>query len=194
MRGSGRTTKRLWRWRSNPLRRPDDIIEAWIVLAMWAVFAVGGAVSGLLTAHAAAEGFAHQRAERHSARAVLLSAVPPAVPAVKGPGSRARAKVRWTAPDGTTHDGYAQVERGLRAGARTTVWQDDQGALTTEPTGPAEAAAEAVLFGVAAVFTVSGVTFGAGAAVRSRLDQRRFAEWGREWDLVGPQWGGRKAG
>lgn len=76
MRGSGRTTKRLWRWRSNPLRRADDTIEAWIILAMWAVLAVGGGVAGLLTAHAAAEGFAHQRAERHSARAVLLSAVP----------------------------------------------------------------------------------------------------------------------
>lgn len=196
MRGSGRTTKRLWRWRwrSNPLRRHEDILEAWVVLAMWAVLVVGGAVAGLVTAHAAAEEFAHQRAERHSVRAVLLSAAPQAVPAIRGTGNRVLAKVRWTAPDGTGRSGYTRVHSGLEPGARLTVWQDDRGNLTTEPTGPAKGAAEAVLFGLAAVAGVAGVTFGAGAAVRVRLDQRRLAQWGREWELVGPQWGGRKAG
>jgi len=32
--------KRLWRLRSNPLRRHDDIVEAWIVLVVWAVVLV----------------------------------------------------------------------------------------------------------------------------------------------------------
>lgn len=194
MRGSSRTTKRLWRWRSSPLRRHDDIIEAWIVLAMWVVISVGGAAAGLVTAHAAAEECAHQRAERHSAQAVLLGAVPQDVPAVKGTGNRMLAKVRWTAPDGTTRTGYTRVSTGLHTGSRLTVWQDGRGALATEPTGPAEAAAEAVLFGAAAALAVCGATLGAGAAVRWRLDQRRYAQWGKEWDLVGPQWGGRKAG
>ncbi|MFF4505070.1 hypothetical protein [Streptomyces sp. NPDC001401] len=193
MRSSG-TRKRLWRWRSNPLRRSDDIVEAWIVLAIWAVIAVGGTIAGLVTAHAAAEEFAQQRAARHSVQAVLLSVVPQDVPAVRETAHRTLAKVRWTAPDGTTRSGYTRVSTGLQAGSRLAVWQDDGGALTTEPTGPAASAAEAVLFGAAAALAFSGATFGAGAAVRWRLDQRRFAQWGREWDLVGPQWGGRKAG
>ncbi|MGQ4388659.1 Rv1733c family protein [Streptomyces sp. SAS_270] len=194
MHGSSRTTKRLWRWRRNPLRRHDDIAEAWIVLAMWVVIAVGGAIAGLVTAHAAAEEFAHQRAERHSVQAVLLSAVPQDAPTVKASGNRVLAKVRWTSPDGTARSGYTRVSAGLQAGSRLTVWQDDRGVLTTKPTGPTEATAEAVLFGAAAALAVSGATLGAGAAVRWRLDQRRFAQWGREWDLVGPQWGGSKAG
>lgn len=41
MHGSRCTRKRFWRWRSNPLRRHDDIVEAWIVLAVWAVIAIG---------------------------------------------------------------------------------------------------------------------------------------------------------
>lgn len=27
---------RFWRWRSNPLRRHDDIVEAWLVPTVWA--------------------------------------------------------------------------------------------------------------------------------------------------------------
>ncbi|WP_406320363.1 hypothetical protein [Streptomyces sp. NBC_00519] len=194
MRGSTGKRKRLWRWRSNPLRRHDDIVEAWMVLAMWVVITVGGAIAGLVTAHAADEEFAHQRAERHSVQAIMVSAVPHDGPAVKGTGHRTLAKVRWTAPDGVTRTGYTRVSTGLQAGSRVTVWQDRRGALTTEPTGPAVAAAEAVLFGAAAALAVCCATLGAGAAVRWQLDRRRFDQWGEEWDLVGPQWGGHKAG
>ena len=34
MRKAKRTSQRWWRWRSNPLRRHTDIVEAWIVLAV----------------------------------------------------------------------------------------------------------------------------------------------------------------
>ncbi|MGN5377661.1 hypothetical protein ACQ4WX_07880 [Streptomyces lasalocidi] len=39
------TPVRLWRWRSNPLRRHSDVIEAWIILATWVFALLCGAVA-----------------------------------------------------------------------------------------------------------------------------------------------------
>ncbi|MFE6828454.1 hypothetical protein [Streptomyces sp. NPDC057690] len=181
--------KRLWRWRSNPLRRRDDIVEAWIVLAVWAVFAVGGTLAGLLTAHAADEVFDRQRSERQSVRAVLLDDVPLGAPAVGGTSDRRTTTVRWTAADGSTRTGRTLVDGGLEAGSGVTVWQDGRGRLTTAPPSTTEAAIESSFLGVAAAAGLAGLVFGAGAAARWRLDRRRVEEWGRQWDQVGPRWG-----
>lgn len=64
MRAGGRAKKWLWRWRANPLRRKDDVLEAWLVLAVWALISVGGTLAGVFTARAAYDVFAQQRAER----------------------------------------------------------------------------------------------------------------------------------
>ena len=183
------TRKRLWRWRTNPLRRRDDIVEAWVVLAVWAVVLVGGTLAGLATAHAAEEVFARQRAERHSVRAVLRADVP-ASAATTG-GTRALARISWTAPDGTARADKTLVDKGQKAGAEIVVWLDGRGDLATEPPSPTEAAIEAGVLGTAAALGLAGTAFGAGAFVRWRLDRRRFDQWGREWDLVGPRWGHR---
>ncbi|MFF7047259.1 hypothetical protein ACFY94_02655 [Streptomyces griseorubiginosus] len=185
--GSRGTKSRLWRWRSNPLRRHDDVVEAWIVLVMWTVVVVGGVIAGLVTAHAAHEVFARERAERHSVAAVLLTDVPQTPSAARGT-DRALAKVSWTAEDGVTRTGQTMVGTGLHSGSTVTVWLDARGALTTEPTGPTEAAAESALFGFAAAAALSGLAFGAGALLRWELDRRRLAQWAKEWDLVGPRW------
>ncbi|MGY4742219.1 Rv1733c family protein [Streptomyces sp. ATMOS53] len=181
--------KRLWRWRSNPLRRHDDIVEAWIVLAVWAVFAVGGTVAGLVTAHAADEVFAQQRAERQSVRAVLLNDVPLTATAVGGTSDRRLTTVRWTASDGSARTGRTRVDTGLKAGSRVTVWQDGHGRLTAAPLSSMQAAIESGFLGVAAAAGLAGLVFGTGAVLRWRLDRRRVDRWGREWDLVGPRWG-----
>ncbi|WP_340384407.1 hypothetical protein U5640_41620 [Streptomyces sp. SS7] len=183
--------KRLWRWRSNPLRRHDDIVEAWIVLAVWAVFVVGGTVAGLVTAHAADEVFAQQRAERQSVRAVLLDDVPLAAAVVAGTSGQRTATVRWTASDGSTRTGRTLVHTGLDAGSRVTVWQDGHGRLTPAPPNSTEAAIESGFLGVAAAAGLAGLVFATGAVLRWRLDRRRVDGWGREWDLVGPRWGHR---
>ncbi|MFD5814285.1 hypothetical protein [Streptomyces sp. NPDC127038] len=181
--------KRLWRWHSNSLRRRDDIVEAWIVLAVWAVFAVGGSVAGLVTARAADETFAAQRAEREPVRAVVLHDVPLNAPAIGGAYGRRTAAVRWVASDGSTRTGRTEVDVGLKAGSRVTVWQDGHGRLATAPQSPAEAAVESDFLGVAAAAGLALPVFGAGAVVRWQLDRRRLDEWGREWDQVGPRWG-----
>ncbi|CAM5566520.1 Rv1733c family protein [Streptomyces aurantiogriseus] len=181
--------KRLWRWRNNPLRRRHDILEAWIMLAVWAVTAVGGTVAGLVTAYAADEVFARQRAERHSVRAVLLNDVPRNVPADGATSDKTSARVRWTDPDGSAHTDTTLVDTGLNAGSRIVVWTDGRGEITAEPPSPTEAAVEAGTLATAAALAFAGLAFGTGTLARWGLDRRRIDQWGREWDLVGPQWG-----
>jgi hypothetical protein len=187
MNGS-RTKKFLWRWQDNPLRRHDDVVEAWIVLVVWIVVLVGGTVVGLVTARVAGDVFARQRAERHSAAAVLVNDVPASATA-GGTSARVMSKIRWTAPDGVSRTGKSLVVSGQQAGAKVAVWLDASGALTNEPPNAMEASLEASLLGFAAGVALAGTAFGAGAVARWELDRRRVDEWGREWDLVGPRWG-----
>ncbi|MEW2120777.1 hypothetical protein AB0945_37650 [Streptomyces sp. NPDC005474] len=186
---SAKARKRLWRWRNNPLRRRDDIVEAWIVLAVWAVVAVGGTVAGLMTAHAARDVFAHQRADRQTVRAVLLNDVPRSALATAGGTDRRMTSVSWTTPEGATRTGRTLVNTGLDAGAHVTVWQDGQGRLTAAPPTTKEATMESGFLGTAAAASFAGLAFGTGAVVRWRLERRRIDQWGREWELVGPRWG-----
>ena len=39
------------------------------------------------------------------------------------------AKVRWSAPDGSTRTGRAEVDTGAKAGSAATVWNDSEGRL-----------------------------------------------------------------
>ncbi|MGW2648906.1 Rv1733c family protein [Streptomyces sp. NPDC001393] len=182
----------LWRWRCNPLRRREDVVEAWLVLAVWMLVVVAGAVAGVLTARAAGDVFAAQRAHRHPVRAVLLADPPHGAASAWPADGLVRARVRWSAPDGTPRTGDTLVGSGLRAGARVAAWQDDHGSLTpAKPTNPTEGAIEAGVFGVAAALAAAAPVYGAGALGRLWLDRRRMARWEREWDLVEPRWGHR---
>ncbi|KAB1139865.1 hypothetical protein F7R91_38295 [Streptomyces luteolifulvus] len=187
-----RTKNRLWRWRNNPLRRPEDVLEAWVVLAVWVLIAVGGTLAGVLTAHAADDVFAQQRAERSAVRAVLLTDIPQGAEASAGSsGGRTTAKVRWTTPDGSTRTGTTLVDAAQQAGSTVKVWTNRQGDLTTEPPSQAVANIDAALLGTAAALALSGLAVGVGRVVRRRLDRRRIDRWGTQWDLIGPLWGHR---
>ncbi|MFF4507351.1 hypothetical protein [Streptomyces sp. NPDC001401] len=185
MRAGRRGKKWLWRWRANPLRRRDDVLEACLVLAVWALIAVGGTLAGVLTARAADDVFAQQRAEHTPVRAVLLTDAPRAVTK----GYRALVKVRWTVADGSTRTGKTLVDGGRKAGSTLALWTDPQGNLTTQPPSRTDAAVEAGFLGAGSALAVTGMAFGAGGAARWWLDRRRIDQWGTEWDLVGPRWG-----
>ncbi|MEU6379838.1 hypothetical protein [Streptomyces sp. NPDC046909] len=184
-----RTRQWLWQWRSNPLRRREDLVEAWIVLAVWTVVVLGGTLVGLVTARAADESFARLRSERHAVPAVLIESTVRAVASTEGvQDNLVRAKVRWTTSDGSPHTGRALVDSGRKAGSTVTVWFDDEGQLVNPPPTAAHASAQAGLLGLSAAFALSGLVYGAGRAARWRLDRRRVDEWGSEWDRVEPQW------
>ncbi|MFH9861171.1 hypothetical protein [Streptomyces sp. NPDC017202] len=186
MRGS-RGVGMPWRRRDDPLRRHEDVVEAWIMLVLWTVVLVGGTLAGFVTAHAAVQASARERAERHPVTAVVLADVPRATTDV-GNVYRVRAEVRWTAPDGTSRTGRTPVSRGTGAGARITVWQNDRGTLTPQPTGATEGTVEAAFFGTGAALAVAVAALGVGALARWRLDQGRLARWAAEWELIGPRW------
>ncbi|MFF8475673.1 hypothetical protein [Streptomyces sp. NPDC015414] len=186
--GRGRTRVLLWRWRRNPLRRRDDVLEAWFLLAVWVLVVVGGTLVGLVTARAAGESFGRQRAERTPVTAVLLDDAPRT--AIAGPGDdRTSARVRWTAPDGTRHSGGTLVPGGLRAGSAVEIWLDAWGRPSSAPPTSGEATAESALLGVSAALALTGAAFGVRCAGRWWLDRRRIEEWDREWALLGPRWG-----
>ncbi|NGO44864.1 hypothetical protein [Streptomyces ureilyticus] len=100
-----------------------------------------------MTAHTADNVFARQQAEKHSIRAVLVDYVPLTVwRAVTS--DQVRAKVRWTAADGSTRTGTTLVDAGHRAGSDVVVWADGQGGLTPpRPASSGETAARVVLIG-----------------------------------------------
>ncbi|MFJ4201148.1 hypothetical protein ACIP2Y_16160 [Streptomyces sviceus] len=55
---AGRGRKWWWRWRSNALRRREDVLEAWLVPAVRVLVAV--------------DDFAQRRSDRTPVRAVLI--------------------------------------------------------------------------------------------------------------------------
>ncbi|MFF4536010.1 DUF3592 domain-containing protein [Streptomyces aureus] len=189
-RGAEGARQWCWRWRRNPLRRRDDVFEAWIVLVVWTVMVLGGALAGLVTARAADESFTRLRQDRHAVPAVLAGGTGSAVPAGESAVyDRVRATVRWRAADGKPRVGSALVPSGHKAGTRVTIWLDPQGRPTTPPPTRSAAATESTLLGLGAAVALGGLVFGAGGLARWRLDQRRYARWEREWERLGPQWG-----
>ncbi|MEU0787965.1 hypothetical protein ABZ341_41355 [Streptomyces sp. NPDC006173] len=179
-----------WRWRRNPLRRRDDVLEAWIVLIVWTVILLGGALAGLMTARAAEESFDRLRNDRHPVPAVLVDSTGSTVPSGEGSGyEQVRAAVRWTAPDGSPRTDRALVDAGHKAGSHVVIWMNGKGQLTGAPPTTGAAATEAGLLGAGAAVALGGVALAVGGFARWRLDQRRYDRWAREWERLGPQWG-----
>ncbi|MFE7896898.1 hypothetical protein ACFU3E_05005 [Streptomyces sp. NPDC057424] len=196
IRGRNATGVRLWRWRSNPLRRRSDRAEALIVLVAWILAALGGVITGLAAAGAVDRSLARERAESQAVQAVLTEQAPKAPQVTKegSGGDTVRATVRWTDPDGSRHTGRAEVEPAAAAGTRTTVWTDRTGELVDAPLAPAEAMVQASGTGVLAGAGAGTAVWVCGRLVRMRLDRRRLAEWDAEWERVGPQWRKRMTG
>ncbi|MGW7296935.1 Rv1733c family protein [Streptomyces sp. NPDC054829] len=179
---------RLWRWRYNPLRRREDIVEGWVVLAVWLLMLVGGTVLGLATARNSVDAFDEQRADRRPTHAVLQADVPESAKSVGAASDLAMGTVRWTTDDGTTHTDETLVDRGSKAGTEVVVWVDGTGELATEPPDRTEAVVEAAVLGTGAGLALAGAVYGTGKVIRWRLERRRVARWGQEWELVEPEW------
>lgn len=187
---------RLWRWRSNPLRRRSDRVEAWIVLVTWVVAVLGGVITGVFTAGAVSQSFVLRRAEAHAVSAVLTEDAPrtPPVTADGTGGDTVWAAARWTGVDGRAHTGRSEVEPAAEAGTRVTVWTGRTGELVARPPAPAESTLQAAAAGALAALGAGGTAWAGGRLARSRLDRRRLADWEAEWQRVGPQWRKRMTG
>ena len=178
--------KVFWRWRHNPLRRPSDTAEAWIVLATWIIALAGGVLAGQAAATAMQDSLVARRATL-SAVSAVLTADADRMP-VTTAGGAVWAKVRWTALDGSTHTGLTRVEPATKAGSTVTVWTDHRGELVSSPPSATEARLQSELAGALVAFGTGGAVVGCSWAVRLRLDRRRLRDWETEWAQVDPQW------
>ncbi|AZP15410.1 hypothetical protein ACIGMX_40820 [Streptomyces aquilus] len=180
---------RLWRWRSNPLRRRTDVVEAWLLLGLWCLAAAGGAVVGMVTAHGVEQSLDDRRAQRHPVSAVLTQDASDEAVKATSSDDYAWAKVRWTAADGSSRTGLARVEPGIKAGSVTRIWLDRHGNLAPAPVSDEEAELQGVVLGAATAVFVCVVALPLGWVLHERVDRRRMAQWDSEWAKVGPQWG-----
>ncbi|MFF4505079.1 hypothetical protein [Streptomyces sp. NPDC001401] len=191
MRKARRAKVMGWRWRSNPLRRHSDVVEAWIVLLAWAVATVGAVLAGVVGAQAAQRAVEHDRAGRRPVSAVLVKTVP-------GDGrdvvtgmryDRVRATVRWSDGKGTVRTGTTDVKPTAKPGSAVSVWTDGHGRLVSAPVNSVEATTRVVLAGTGVALATGLVVLGGGLLVRLRVQRRATERWGAEWERVGRQWG-----
>ncbi|MCX5059649.1 hypothetical protein OG895_00335 [Streptomyces sp. NBC_00201] len=180
-----------WRWRSNPLRRRSDLLEAWIVLAAWAVATLGAVAAGVVVAQAAQRTVERDRAERRPVTAVLIRTVPDSGrDVVTGARyDRVLAKVRWTDGRGTVRTGSTEVKPATRSGSAVAAWTDGRGHLVTPPVSSTEAATRAVLAGTGVAAVTGALVLVGGRLMRIRVEHRATEQWGAEWERVGRRWG-----
>ncbi|MFE2265042.1 Rv1733c family protein [Streptomyces griseosporeus] len=182
----------LWRWRRNPLRRRADRVEAWVVLAAWAVTVLAGVLAGLVTARTVEQGLAQERAEWRPAAAHLTESAPGrAADRPEDAGERVWAEVAWTAPDGSPRSGQVRVSPGTGAGTAVTVWTDHRGRLVSPPASASQAELRSTLIGGLGGLSAAAVPFAAGRALRRRLEERRLDLWDLAWARFDPLWRGR---
>jgi hypothetical protein len=186
-------TRRLW-FDHNPLRRRSDVIEAWLLPAVVAVFLVlGPLLVGAASAWVRNESVAAQQAQRswHRVTAVLLQAVPGPLMSDNGANSWVTwTPALWTA-GGRPQVGQVPAESGTSAGSKVPVWLDRAGNVQTPPLTAGQARDRAILAAVVAL-TALAVFLAALAMIgRWLLDRRRLAGWATAWLSVGPQWSRR---
>ncbi|MDT0441384.1 Rv1733c family protein [Streptomyces johnsoniae] len=178
---------RWWRWRNNPLRRRNDLFQAWVGLLLAVAvgvatpltgWAVGASVHGSLSATAEQQA----RTGRHLT-AVLVHDAPrhPEPGSAEARETRYPAEVAYTAPDGTGRTATADVVPGLAAGAGVRVWVDGDGDIADPPAGPEDIRYRAIGWGSAAGCTVLATGKLAYAVTAHLLDRRRSAAWSDAW-------------
>ncbi|MFC4502805.1 MULTISPECIES: hypothetical protein [Streptomyces] len=181
----------LWRWRRNPLKRPADTMEAWVLLGAWALTVLAGVLVGWVAAGSVEDELARERVEWRPLVGRLTEAAPGDTS--ERPGSsvadRVWAKVGWTGPDGSAHTGQVRVAPGSEAGTPVTVWTDRQGRMVTEPASPAQAKMRSSLVGGLAGIGAAALPFAGGRVLSGRLERRRIAQWDTDWARFATLWG-----
>lgn len=193
-----RTRVRGWRWRRNPLRRRSDVVEAWAMLVVVVLLALGAPSAGAVVgwwAHDDARAVAtQQRAERHRVRAEVVDRTPDSLPAVQGGRERSyRAAVRWTDAGGSAHTAMARVPAGTRQGDKVDVWFDARGRGVPAPPDETAVWQHTLTMGACGAAAAAAVILLGHTLVRGAAQRRRLAEWERDWALTEPQWTRRRA-
>jgi len=178
----------------NPLRRRSDVIEAWLVPAVIAVFLVlGPLLINVVSARAHAQNAAVQQAERswHRVPAVLLQAVPGPLMSDNGANFWVTwTPARWTYR-GREHVGRIPADAGTRAGAAVPVWLNRAGNVEMPPLTAGQVRDRIALAAAVALSTLAILLAGLTLLARWLIYRRRLARWETAWLAVGPQWSRR---
>lgn len=187
---TSRSAARLWRWRSNPLRRRVDVVEAWIILMAWLCAVAGGLAAAWVAGSTADEGYDRMRATHRPVPAVVVR--PAKSQAATGPTShrRVRATVRWTGTDGQAHTATTQVKRGATPGQSVRVWTNAHGRLTAKPLSPANALFQSAMVGLTAAGGAGVVVLLVVQGLQACLGRRRMRLWAEDWERADGRWGG----
>ncbi|MGW3031849.1 Rv1733c family protein [Streptomyces sp. NPDC001178] len=182
-----------WRWRSNPLRRRSDVVEAWIVLAAWTAATAGAVAAGMVGAQAAQRVVNEDRADRRPVSAVVVKTVAGSgrdlVTGVRY--DRVLATVRWSDGKGKVRTGTVDVKPTAKPGSEVRAWTDGRGRLVSAPVNAEEAATRVVLAGTGVGLATGLTVLGGGRLVRLRVQRRATERWGAEWERVEREWGHR---
>ncbi|RLU89179.1 hypothetical protein CTZ27_22295 [Streptomyces griseocarneus] len=192
------------RWRSNPLRRRTDVLEAWVGLVAVVLMLLAGSAVGWVTgslAHGALrETVREQQLHRHQVMATAVQNLPVSTveadrESASGREGHHRVIARWAAPDSRAQlSGVVAVRQPTPVGRRFSLWTDDHGRIAGRPMDDDTAAVHAVLAGAAAAAGTAGLVEGARRLVVWRLVQRRYTQWDRAWEQAGHTWGRAGAG
>ncbi len=175
----------------NPLRRPADLIEAWLLPAAIAAFLIFGPLAA-----AAASSWVHagdaaaRQAQRswHRVPAVLLRAAPG--PLMSDNGENAWlvwTPARWTEA-GRTQAGKIPAVSGTRADTIVPVWLDRAGQVQVPLPTPSQLRDRVIGAAAVALTALAVLLAGLALFIRHLLDRRRLASWDADWQLVGPLW------
>ncbi|WP_330328995.1 hypothetical protein OHS33_04110 [Streptomyces sp. NBC_00536] len=196
----------VWRWRRNPLRRPTDLIEAWVAFAalvcVLVVVPAVGWTAGLRVDVTLQRAVREQRQDRYLIPAVVVR---PAADSLGGASAdpaaqrqspqRTQIVAAWTAPDGTSHQGTVPAaQEPPHPGDRFRIWTDTQGRVVGRPLDPSTAAVHAGLAGLAAAIGAAALVETLRRMVVRRLMHRRYTRLDRAWAAAGPDWGRAGAG
>ncbi|MFH8410547.1 hypothetical protein ACH4FX_38100 [Streptomyces sp. NPDC018019] len=148
-------------------------------------FLSGAPLSGLAASRAMEEAAVRERSQTYRVTGEVLDA-----PAVRADylAQHVQVPVRWTARDGSVHTGLAPASRAQKAGTTMEIWANDAAELVPKPPSEHVSAVCAAFYGIGVAMGVGLLLLLAWWGARARFEQRRLAEWEREWARYGPRW------
>ena len=174
------------RFDSNPLRRPSDRTETWIMAGLLAIFLLG-APFAVVAGGGFANGFARhvQQEQRGTERQVMATTTQPAIASSTSYGQAyVPVKARWTAPDGKDMTGYIPALIGASAGAKEPLWTTLGGRITAPPLLNSQVADLTTIGQGGSIAALLLALVAARTVARYELNRRRFAAWDADWQAI----------
>lgn len=179
----------------NPLRRPADRVETFVIVGLITAFAVGGPLVALAANHEAnAVGQRTLQAQHQWRRvpAVLLERAPANTSGIYQSSAIIWVQARWTAPDGTGRVDDVPAAAGTNKGGTVRIWVDRAGNVAGVPLTPSQLADRVVAVTVFAPFALAIVLLTVAALAERLIERHRIASWESGWAQIEPRWSRRR--